>query len=96
MPEDPKPQPKAANITQLLHALVDSLEVESEADSASGDLLLESMAYFWTKSIQENHKSLKRQKELLEQLQKDTLRVRKEYANLSFLLLFSNTFIQLG
>ena len=95
MPEDPKPQPKAENITQLLHALVDSLELENEADSASGDLL-ESMAYFWTKSIQENHKSLKRQKALLEQLQKDTLRVRKEYANLSFLLLFSNTFIQLG
>ena len=95
MPEDPKPQPKAENITQLLHALVDSLELENEADSASGDLL-ESMAYFWTKSIQENHNSLKRQKELLEKLQKDTLRVRKEYANLSFLLLFSNTFIQLG
>jgi len=97
MPEDPKPQPKAQNITGHLHALADSLKgLANEADSASGAPLLESMAYFWTKSIQENHKSLKHQKELLQQLQKETTRVRREYANLSFLLLFPNTFIQLG
>ncbi|PUU84437.1 hypothetical protein B9Z19DRAFT_1118019 [Tuber borchii] len=84
MPEDPKPQPKAENITRYIHALADSLKgLANEADSAPDAPLLESMAYFWTKSIQENHKSLKRQKELLEQLQKENLRVRKEMAKLS-------------
>jgi len=98
MPEDSTPPPKPENTDQKLHALLKSLifGMAVETDPVLDIPVLDSMAYFWTKTIQEHHKMLKHQQELVQKLQRDTLKLRKEYANLSFSLLFLNTLIQLG
>ena len=98
MSEDSTLPPKPENGDQKLHALLKTIifGLAVETDPVLDIPALDSMAYFWTKTIQEHHKMLKHHQELVQKLQRDTLRLRKEYANLPFSLLYLNTFIQSG